>query len=38
MGGKSIVLDAACWREYDNSARGRVRDPVIPLDFKNDPN
>jgi hypothetical protein len=29
-----IVLDAACSREYDNSAPGRVRDPVIPLGFK----
>jgi hypothetical protein len=32
--GKSIVLDAAWSTEYDNSADGRVRVPVNPLDFK----
>ena len=36
IGGKSIVLDAACSTEYDNSARGRVKDPVILPDFKTD--
>jgi len=37
MNGGRGVLDAACPREYDNSTHGRVQDPVILPDFKNDP-
>jgi len=36
-GRRSIVLDAADSTEYDTTALGRVKDPVILPDFKNDP-
>jgi hypothetical protein len=43
MDGKSIgdggsLLDTDPRTEYHHSSYGRVRHPVMPLDFKNDPN